>query len=251
MLRIPKPKGIPMNEALETIEFKKGRKKYRILVKYDETPENPRTISGESPMGCFAIPKESRSNGFCEDEWDYTVDASLLRPLDSGKIPLFHGDPEDGLEPEVETIGIWPLGKGEHGPGTTQLYLGRFLNGDTWDSGQIGWVFATAKTWKEWQGTDWVDNAENQKKLLEIVEAELEEYACYVRGSCWRYEFEKWIPACEHGHGGEWTDTDGTFDGCGGFTGEYPSYGGAIEAACESAGIECPAQFKEKEVKAA
>lgn len=239
-----------MNEAVETIEFKKGGKRYRILLKYDEFPEDPRTMSGDSPMGLFLIPKSSQSSELCDEKWDSVVDRSMVVPLPSGKIPFFHGDPEDALEPSVEdVIGIWPLGRGDHGPGTTQLYLGSgplACDPGGWDSGQVGWVFATAKVWKTWQLTDWEDTPENQKHLREIVESELEEFACYVRGCCYRYEFERFVPQCDHGHGDEWTDADGTFDGCGGYIGEYPTFGGAVEDACEAAGIACPAKYKER-----
>lgn len=243
------------NEALEKIEFSKGDERYRILIEYDEFPENPRTMSGDSPIGLFAIPNDSRCTHLCDNKWDHKVSRWLLVPYDDEKgeqkIPFFHGDPTEGEEASVTPIAVWSLGKGEHGPGTIQIYIGRYLNGDTWDSGQVGWVFSTAEAWKERQGTDWVETVENLKRLEEMVRDELKEYGQYCRGQCYRYSFEKYVPECEHGHGEEWVDADGTFDACGGFIGEYPTYGGCVEAACWEAGIECPEKFKPREVKAA
>lgn len=236
----------------ETIEFEKGGAKYRVLIEQDEFPENPRTMSGDTPMGLFAISKESRCSRYCDEKWDYLVDASLLRPLDEhdplNTIPLFHGDPEDGLEPEVKPIAIWRLGKGEHGPGTAHFYIGGvnpFLG--HFDSGQVGWVFATAEAWKTWQGTDWVETRENLKHLEEIVEGELREFTNYIQGNCWSYRIEKLLPECEHGHGEEWVDAS-EFDTacCGGFIGEYPDYGGCVANAFEEIGLPCPEKYKER-----
>lgn len=241
----------------ETIPFEKDGKQYRVLIEQDECPDNPRTMSGDSPMGLFAIPRESRCSQYCDKEWDYVVDHWLLMPTDPADpfhtIPLFHGDPAEGEEPSVKAIAIWRLGKGEHGPGTTHFYIGGvnpFLG--HFDSGQVGWVFATAEAWKTWQGRDWVESVENLETLEAIVEGELEEYSNYLQGNCWEYRVEKLLPECEHGHSEEWVDAEEFSDvRSGGFIGSYPDYGGCVANAFEEIGLPCPEQYKEKEAKAA
>lgn len=236
--------------ALETIEFEKGGNKYRILVKYDRFTQNPRTMSGYSPIGLFAIPKGSKCADMCDEKWDYVVDEWLLTPNKDGQVPFFHGDAEWGEEASVAPIFLGPLGKAEHGPGSRLLYVGRTLNGDTWDSGQIGWVFSTAEAWEAWGHGKWIDTLENVEKLERMISAELKEYAQFLRGECYRYEFEKLVSGCEHGHEDEWVDADATFYGVCGFVGEYPTYGGCIRDACDQAGIPVPDKFKEREKRA-
>lgn len=248
--------------TVETIEFEQDGIKKRVVIQYDQDGPNPRA-DWDAPMGIFAIPEDSRDSHYAHkrkaksrtgigvDHEDDLVDRWWLIPNKDDKVPYFDGDPcpcedkEDctcgrngqGEEPGVKALDYFRLGKAEHGPGTVHLYIGGVdAQAGRFDSGQIGWVYSTAERWKYWQGSDWVDTVENRAKLREIIEAELKEYSAFCRGEVYGYTVEKWLPPCEHGHGGEWVD-DEPIQSCWGFVGDKDY---AIEAAFEAVGVPNP-----------
>lgn len=228
-----------MSHVVETIEFERDGVRRRLLIEYDEHCSNPRGDLDE-PLGTTVSSKGT-------DYVDHTVDHWRLMPEKDGKIPYFHGYENGEREffgDHEEPIRVMALHKSEHGPGTVHLYPSETIGRTGWDSGQIGWVYVTHDQWKHWQGEDWVDTPENQETLERIVRAELEEYAAWCRGSCYAFRVERFLPACEHGHSAEWIDDD-DYETCGGFIGEYPEYGGAMEEGCSACDIQNPYTRKE------
>lgn len=88
--------------------------------------------------------------------------------------------------------------------------------GDPWDSGQIGYIYASGpKICENWLIKDGVIPAEILVKTEEILQAEVEEYDQYLRGDVWGYNIVKKCACAECGH-----EHEDHIDSCWGFYGE-------------------------------
>jgi len=202
----------------EVIECKDGVKR-RIVIEQDESPEDPL----ENIDWCEIVTAKGSRSRFGHKQ----VSGDWLESRD-GEIPYLHGDPD---EPEFfekrNPICVLPVGKYEHSG--ILLFIGTRGPDHPWDSGQIGWIWMDAKGYKEWQGVDWVETKENLEHVEAALTGIIEEYSHYISGDVWCTRIERWIPACEHGHGGEW-ERDDDFTTCGGYIGEWDE-GGLLEDA--------------------
>ena len=201
----------------EEIECKDGVKR-RIVIEQVEFPEDPL----ENIDWCEIVTMSGMRGSYGHKQ----VSVDWLRPYgDDNKVPYLHGDPE---EPEFfekrDPIMYLPVGKHEHGG--IEFYIGGTAAGDAagWDSGQIGWIWMDAKGFKEWQGVEWTETKENIELVEAALTAVVEEYSHYISGDVWCTRIEKWIPACSHGHGGEW-EYDDAFTSCGGYIGDWDECG--------------------------
>lgn len=104
--------------------------------------------------------------------------------------------------------------------------------GDRWDSGQVGFIYATrAKIMEEFS------EQFSLPKVTEILESEIKDFDTYIRGEVYGYMIE--LP-------------DGTKEGgCWGFLGDYEESGLIDEAKAEAEGIaDTIAQHKKAEAMA-
>jgi hypothetical protein len=81
---------------------------------------------------------------------------------------------------------IQPLYLYDHGGQSisTQSFIGRAHHAD-WDSGQVGWTYASYADVAKEYGNASPENIERARKLLT---AETETYDCYVRGDCYGFQ---------------------------------------------------------------
>jgi hypothetical protein len=91
--------------------------------------------------------------------------------------------------------------------------------GCQWDSGQIGWVYITAKTMKDF----WSKDAQrDETKMNEAIEVEVQEYDKYLTGEAYAYEIYRLV-----------LDVEGDIheklhDSCAGFNDEDDAYKEAL-----------------------
>jgi len=79
-----------------------------------------------------------------------------------------------------------------------------------WDSGQVGWIYATHETAREEYG----DNpGEAKAKTIKYMEGEVKTFAQYIEGQVYGFTLER-LSTCSHGD--EHGDTE---ESCGGFYG--------------------------------
>lgn len=100
---------------------------------------------------------------------------------------------------------ILPLHLYDHG-GIT-MSVGAF--GDPWDSGQVGWIYATPDKIRDSFGNF------NSEIVERSLRREVEVYASYLEGDVWRFTVER-VTKCSH-CGSESVEI---VDNCGGFFGD-------------------------------
>lgn len=84
---------------------------------------------------------------------------------------------------EVPNLHLIPLYLYDH----SGLSISTHSFGDPWDSGQIGWIYATPEMIHEEYGK-YMDAESAWWRALEAIKAEVETYDFYLRGDCWQYE---------------------------------------------------------------
>jgi len=173
---------------------------YTVNVTHDETPESPRSWSNLGIMVC-------RHRRYTLGD-SQIADYYLNRNGDSIGIDSKASFQEWQEELSGDKIAlILPIFMYEHGG----ISLSTSSYGDKWDSGQVGYIFATRTQIKNEY------NVKNiTKKTLELVSevltAEVEVYGKYVNGSCYHYEVmdgSETVDSC-----GGYYDVDEAFD-CG------------------------------------
>jgi hypothetical protein len=119
-------------------------------------------------------------------------------------------------------------------------------------SNKDGWIYCTRETIKrEWGSGPNAEGKTPDEQAVAFMTAEVEEYNLYQSGRVYGWCVEKFIPACDHGHGAEWVEDDTDTSGAWGYFGEWPTYGGCVEEACSEAGIPVPDELKKQKPVAA
>lgn len=92
------------------------------------------------------------------------------------------------LEREKGAIFMLPLYLYDHSIQSisTRSFIGRAHHA-SWDSGMVGLIYVTRERMKEMMG--WTNLTEaRRERLAEILEAEVEEYDCWMRGEAYYFE---------------------------------------------------------------
>jgi hypothetical protein len=94
-----------------------------------------------------------------------------------------------------------------------------------WDSGHVGFIYATEETIGETMGFKIPLDDDDQKKVVDALVCEVKEYADYVAGHCFRFTIVE-----KDGEG--WSDVmDCDIGSCGGFLGFNHEKSGLLEYA--------------------
>lgn len=185
-----------------------------LKIVYDENALNPREdYEHLGTMICFH-PRYTLG-----DHHDYTSPQEFLRDLALELMTHHDGDsdevcdatPERWLEIiEKHTI-ILPVYMYEH----SGVALSTAPYSCPWDSGQVGWIYATYKQIKRWYN----DEVPEKAQLEQALAAEVKEMSAYLNGENYGFELYEKCDGC--GHEGV------LIDSCYGFTGDLSE---AIEA---------------------
>lgn len=135
--------------------------KYTAIIEFDDCPESPREWCNLGSMVCF----HNRYN--LGDKHNYTVDRlqELISRDDVVSLPLYLYD---------------------HG-GTT---ISTSPFSCSWDSGQVGYIFADHETICREYGVEEVTE-DIKKQVIDCLEAEVEAYDQYLRGDVFSYTITK------------------------------------------------------------
>ena len=170
-------------EAVET----KRIGKYEIKIIQEESPESPRAWDNLGTMIC----QHRRYN--LGDKHDYYLD-ECESWLDVQK--------ELGYPPVILNLYLY-----DH----SGITISCSPFGDKWDSGQIGFIFATKETLiKEYGKID----EEVIQKAIKVLQGEVETYDMYLTGDIYGFKISE-VSTCDHGH-----DHMEEVDSCWGFYGE-------------------------------
>lgn len=186
-----------MRDDIEVIEGKEGLKA-RIM--QDEDPESPREWDNFGRMVCW------HSRYYLGD----VTESNQRRKVACDA---------DGTEfPGVETFDEWwkqngkggiilPLFLYDHSGISMSTSNGSYPFNDMWDSGQVGWIYATADTIRREQLVKRISRTVREK-TVECLVGEVKTYDEFLTGQVYDYMIE---------------DADGEYvDGCSGFYGfEY------------------------------
>lgn len=161
--------------------------KFVVDVDVELDPMNPRTCFDH--VGIIAVP----------DRCKY-VDNETVPAFD------FTGDREQDiakLKSEFDAVVIVPLYALDH----SVLHVRTTPFSDHWDSGQIGWVYATKQSIDMCFGSDISDQSDFVARVTEAISQEIDTYDCYLNGEVYCFtisEFDdksgSWAEL-EHGGG--------------------------------------------------
>jgi hypothetical protein len=184
--------------------IKKGKKRGEIY--YDETPESPREWDNMGTMVCFhgrytlGDKTELSSDQF--EGWDELEKYLVKKKKAVIIMPLYLYD-HSGLRMKVGSFqGLLPQGHAE------------------FDSGQVGFIYATEKQIKDMFGVKSVSN-KTLKRAEEILRGEVETYDQYLMGDVYGYKVVEEIPVTKtypDGHKVTVTE-DKEIDSCWGYYG--------------------------------
>ena len=180
---------------------------YGICIKPDEDPPNPRDGTMVGKMVCFHKQYKLGDKTDLEaedfDGWD------ALR---------------QHLMAKEGALVILPVRMYDHS-GIILSTSTSYPFNDFWDSGQVGWIYATKETLDDTVGLNLPLSDEDQKKVVQYLQEEVAEYSDYVAGYCFRFSIvEK--------DGEEWGDEmDYDIGSCGGFIGFDREKSGLLEYA--------------------
>jgi hypothetical protein len=83
-----------------------------------------------------------------------------------------------------------------------------------WDSGQLGWAYITAETWRDCTGREifWPASQADQQRARELITADVEQYGAYLNGECFGYrvtdQYSKELDSCWGIIGYEWAEQE-------------------------------------------
>lgn len=197
-------------------ERRLSKRGFTLRLEQDADPEhaNPRDCDNAGTMVCFArrylLGDHERHYDLPEGEY-YSFDSEnnpVPDAVDYGWSVYGKGkfnEPERAVAfvQAVEARGgvVLPLYLYDH----SGITMRTSDFGDRWDSGQIGWIYATAQKIKE----EWGDAPDAKKNATECLMAEVKEYDKFIRGEVYGYVIEK---------DGEQVDS------CWGFIGDEPAW---------------------------
>jgi len=186
-----------MDNTIKTIKACANGAVYRIRIVYDDVTGSPGELwDNVATLNCFhgrsdiGDRHDHRHDDF--DGWD-----DFGRHLEEG-----HG-----------AVHLRPVMLTAHG--AMRLYLGTERRCQ-FDSGRVGWMYATRERYAEAYGEEWADFPEQRERLEKAYKVELENWDSYMNGWVYGYVIEKldasngeWDEeeSC-HGHYGEFTEEE-------------------------------------------
>lgn len=173
-------------DAVETLDIDG----YTVEIHYDDDPVNPLKEFDGQPTLVLHDKAESHFGWTNDDDWHRKLNCALEDIAERGHTKGLHG-PRGALA----VLNRWmrayhgiqvvlPVGAGEHSG--TWAYLGDGASlGDAggWDSGWVGWLFATPQQLAEWNGPGRLSD----ERVTETLEASFKEFADWVSGACYGY----------------------------------------------------------------
>ena len=187
-----------LSEAYKTVKFAKGCKVLKIYPDEDsESPRKDRDCFGK--MACW----HSRY-----DLGDEGQDTKIISPA-RWMATLACRDNDDMDMDVLMKLArrnniILPLYLYDHS-GLT-ISVGKFSC--PWDSGQVGWIYASKEDAKKEFGKNY------QEKAIKLLEGEVKEYDTYLRGDIWGFQIFA-VKKCSLGH-----EHEEHVDSCWGFYGD-------------------------------
>ena len=143
-------------EAIETFEAAG----FTVSLYHEEDPESPREWDNLGKMVCW----HRRSN-----LGDRTVRSQDFKDMEE-------------LVASFEARVILPLYLYEHSGMTMRTYP----FGDPWDSGQVGWIYATTEAIRKEYGVEHISD-ETEDKVKAVLRGEVETYDQYLTGDVYGY----------------------------------------------------------------
>lgn len=144
-------------------ERKPWKHSYKLIISPDSFPENPRKC------------------------WDHLAKFAFFHSrehLGDKGTPTTTDEMEDFLEEEgKDNFYLFPIYLYDHG----QITISLSPFSCRWDSGQVGWAYIEKKVVAENAPSFSATITERLQLALEIVESEIKEYDCYLRGDIWGY----------------------------------------------------------------
>lgn len=156
---------------------------YRLKVEYDDMPINPRTdYDNFGKMVCW------HSRYDLGDKHDFLEPSEFLKQLiNAGNDSLDDLSVNELKELAEKNNVILPLYLYDHS-GITISCSQSYPYNDRWDSGQVGWIYASYDDiQKEFGGV----NPETVEKAKQLLISETNTYDDYLRGECYGYTIEK------------------------------------------------------------
>jgi hypothetical protein len=177
------------------IEHNEDQEK-RIEIAYDEIAESPREWYNLGRMYCF----HGRYN--LGDEHNYTTD--MFSSWDEF---------EDQLYKDHDIAVICPLYLYDHSVQSIKIgsWVGHAVHAE-WDSGQVGFIFATKQDIRECYGVKRITRKVIER-VRESLSNEVETYDLYIRGECFGFTTYTRCDEC-----GQWEIDESCF----GFLGQVP-----------------------------
>jgi hypothetical protein len=158
----------------------------KLKIKRDDSPDSPREWDNMGTMVCW--------------HRRYT--------LGDKKQP--GGDPREWYAENITPdCVVLPLHLYDHSG--ISMQVGSFH--DPWDSGQVGWIYATPEAIKENFMCEEITD-EIRERATQVLQSEVKTYDQYLRGATWGYEAVKLVQ-CDQGH-----QHEEHLDSCWGFFGD-------------------------------
>ena len=157
---------------MEPIETEKYRG-YVIDIHVDDDPINPqRDYDQLGTMVCFHRSYDLGNEDHGYDEGDYTGWQGL----------------HDAILSDHPGAAILPLSLIDHSGISMYVAAGAHAcDPGGWDSGQVGWTFASCKKAADWLGDSRTTGSAVMAKAADLLAAEVKEYDYYLTGQCYGY----------------------------------------------------------------
>lgn len=149
----------------------------KIEVRWDECPSNPREWDNVGKMVCF------HGRYHLGDKHEYRHDD-------------YNGwqDMKKAIVKEEDVVAIFPLYLYDH----SGITISTSPFGCRWDSGQVGWIYATRKDVRKAYGVKKVTK-QVVEKVEQCLQDEVKTYDAYISGEVYGYRVYK-IDVCDKGH---------------------------------------------------
>ena len=177
---------------MDTVEILTEKKKYRINIVQDESPESPREWDNLGTMLCVH-PRYVLGDKQENDRRNYSNNQEYLNSIIKNK----------------DICVILPLYLYDHS-GITMNTTGFSCQ---WDTTKVGFIFVSKEKVRKEYGVKRI-NKELIEKVTKVLVGEVETYDQYLRGDVYGYEIYE-VTTCSEGH-----EHETLLDSCWGFYGE-------------------------------
>jgi len=159
-------------ESIETFDVDG----YRVKIVYDNDADDPRSWDNLGKMVCFhkryKLGDKHHFNSDDYDGWEDMKEHIIILEDVCVILPLYLYD-HSGI-----TISTTPFN-------------------DRWDSGQVGWIYATKQDVRKEHGTQYISET-TKNKMENLIKGEVEMYDKYITGQVYMYKIYK-VETCSLG----------------------------------------------------